>query len=204
MTLIYSCSQDSKSGKTRNSQIITQKSSSINDTNSSLIVVDSSFYSVSFIKSLEPQKANWKFRLDSDKFIFNNLDTIVFPNLLPLNQEIFLTGKKGDLRINLTIKRILLSTIDYKIEVTKNSNTPTIKSGLADLSPYFFVHSKTDEIDTTIYGSESTEYWDSNGDYLTSIRIGKDRDNKLLLGKVECKLRALEINMDNCPTLIEK
>ena len=204
IALIYSCSQDSKSGKTRNSQIKTQKSSSINDTNSSLIVIDSSFYSVSFLKSLEPQKANWKFCLDSDKFIFNNLDTIVFPNLLPLNQEIFLTGKKGDLRINLTVKRILLSTIDYKIEVIKNNNTPAIKSGLADLSPYFFVHSKTDEIDSTIYSSESTEYWDSNGDYLTSIRIGKDRDNKLLLGKVECKLKALEINLDNCPTLIEK
>jgi hypothetical protein len=203
--LIYSCGQNSKSGKTSNSQITTQKSNSINDTNSSMIVIDSSFYSISFLKSLEPQKAHWKFCLDSDKFIFNKLDTILIPNLLPLNKVIFLTGKKGDLRINLSVKRILISTIDYKIEVIKNNNPPVIKSGLADLSPYFFVHSKTDEIDSTGYSTESTEYWDSNGDYLTSIRIGKTRDNnKLLLGKVECKLKALEINLDNCPTLIEK
>jgi hypothetical protein len=205
IALIYSCSQDSKSGKTLNSQITTQKSNSINDTNSSLIVIDSSFYSVSFLKSLEPQKAHWKFCLDSDKFIFNNLDTIEFPNQLPLNKEIFLTGKRGDLRINLTIKRFLISTIDYKIEVIINNNPPAIKSGLADLSPYFFVHSKTDEIDSTIYSTESTEYWDIDGDYLTSIRIGKTLDNnKLLLGKVECKLKSFEINLDNCPTLIEK
>ena len=188
-----------------NSPITSQKSNSIIDTNSSLVVIDSSFYSVSFLKSLEPQKANWKFSLDSDMFIFNNLDTILFPDLVPFNKAIFLTGKKGDLRINLYVKRILISTIDYKIEVIKNNNPPAIKSGLADLSPYFFVQSKTDEIDSTIYSTETTEYWDNSTDYLTSIRIGNTRDNKtMLIAKVECKLKTLVINQDNCPTLIEK
>jgi len=202
--LFYSCSQDSKSGKTRISQITTQKSNSIYDTNSSIIVIDSSFYSVSFLKSLEPQLAQWKYCLDSDKFIFNRLDTIIFPNQLPLNKEVFLTGKNGDLRINLSVKRILISTIDYRIEVIKSNNPPAIKSGLADLSPYFFIQSKTDEIDSTINKTESTEYWDLKDDYLTSIRIGKTQDNKSLIGKVECKLKAFEINFDNCPTLMEK
>ena len=202
--LFYSCRQDSKPGKTRNSQITTQKSNSINDTNSSIIVVDSSFYSVSFLKSLEPQLAQWKYCLDSDKFIFNRLDTIIFPNQLPLNKEVFLTGKNGDLRINLSVKRILISTIDYKIEVIKSNNPLAIKSGLADLSPYFFIQSKTDEIDSTNNKTESTEYWDLKDDYLTSIRIGKTQDNKSLIGKVECKLKAFEINFDNCPALMEK
>jgi hypothetical protein len=202
--LFYSCSQDSKSGKTRSSQITTQKSNSNNDTNSSIIVIDSSFYSVSFLKSLEPQLAQWKYCLDSDKFIFNRLDTIIFPNQLPLNKEVFLTGKNGDLRINLSVKRILISTIDYKIEVIKSNNPPAIKSGLADLSPYFFIQSKTDEIDSTNNKTESTEYWDLKDDYLTSITIGKTQDNKSLIGKVECKLEGFEINFDNCPTLMEK
>ncbi len=203
-TLIYSCNQNSKSGETSTSPFTTQKSNFIIDTNSSMIVIDSSFYSASFLRSLEPQKANWKFYLDGDKFIFNNIDTILFPDFLPLNKGIFLTGKKGDLQINLSVKRILMSTIDYKIEVINNKNPPAIKSGLADLSPYFFIHSKTDEIDSTRYSTEYAEYWDNNDDYLTSIRIGKGPDNKLLLGKVECKLKTLEINPDNCPTLIEK
>ena len=203
--LFYSCGQNSNSGTMSNSPITSQKSNSIIDTNSSLVVIDSSFYSVSFLKSLEPQKANWKFSLDSDMFIFNNLDTILFPDLVPFNKAIFLTGKKGDLRINLYVKRILISTIDYKIEVIKNNNPPAIKSGLADLSPYFFVQSKTDEIDSTIYSTETTEYWDNSTDYLTSIRIGNTRDNKtMLIAKVECKLKTLVINQDNCPTLIEK
>ncbi len=202
--LFNSCSQDSKPGKTRSSKITTQKSNSINDTNSSIIVVDSSFYSVSFLKSLEPQLAQWTYCLDSDKFIFNRLDTIIFPNQLPLNKEVFLTGKNGDLRINLSVKRILISTIDYKIEIIKNIFPPAIKSGLADLSPYFFIQSKTDEIDPTNNQTESTEYWDLKDYYLTSIRIGKTQDNKSLIGKVECKLKAFEINFDNCPTLMEK
>jgi hypothetical protein len=132
------------------------------------------------------------------------LDTIIFPNQLPLNKEVFLTGKNGDLRINLSVKRILISTIDYKIEVIKSNNPPAIKSGLADLSPYFFIQSKTDEIDSTNNKTESTEYWDLKDDYLTSITIGKTQDNKSLIGKVECKLEGFEINFDNCPTLMEK
>lgn len=223
--LIYSCGQNSKSGKTSNSPIITQDSinhksknsgvlnknekdlsiNSMNDTSFSMIIRDSSLYSVSFLKSLKPQKAHWKFYLDGDQLIINGSDTVLLPNALPLNKVIFFTGRKGDLRINLFAKRILLSTIDYKIEVIKNNNPPTIKSGLADLSPYFFLRSKMDEVDSTGYSYDSTEYWDINGDYLTSIRIGKARDNnKSLLGKVECKLTSIEINPDNCPTLIQK
>jgi len=208
MILIQSCGQNSKSGKVSNSLIITQDSlshQSYNDTNFSLIIRDSSLYSVSFLKSLEPQKAHWKFYLDGNRFIFNNSDTILFPNAPPLNTEVFLTGSKGDLRINLFVKRILLSTIDYKIEIIKNNNPPKIKSGLADLSPYFFLHSELDEVDSTGYSYESNEYWDINGSDLTSIRIGKARDNnKLLLVKVECKLTSIEINIDNCPILIGK
>lgn len=223
--LIYSCGQNSKSGKTSNSPIITQDSinhqskipgdlnkndkdlttNSMNDTSFSMIIRDSSLYSVSFLKSLKPQKAHWKFFLDGDRLIINGSDTVLFPDALPLDKVIFLTGRKGDLRINLFVKRILLSTIDYKIEVIKNNNPPTIKTGLADLSPYFFLHSKMDEVDSTGYSFESTEYWDINGNYLTSIKVGKARDNnKLLLGKIECKLTSIEINPDNCPTLIGK
>jgi hypothetical protein len=207
MILIYSCHQKTNSGKPVGQIKIKSDSvtNSINDTSFSLIIRDSSLYSVSFLKSLKPQKAHWKFYLDGERFIFNNLDTVLFPNALPPDKVIFLTGVKGDLKINLYVKRILLSTIDYKIEVIKNNNPPIIKSGLADLSPYFFIRSKTDEVDSTRFSSESTEYWDTNGDYLTSIRIGKARDNdKLLLGKVECKLRSIELTLDNCPTLIEK
>jgi hypothetical protein len=202
--LIYSCGHNPEAGKSSKTLVTTQKSNSTNDTNSSIIIKDSSFYSVSFLKSLEPQKAHWKFYLDSDKFIFNTLDTILFPNLLPLNKVMFFTGKKGDLKINITVKRILLSTIDYKIEVIANSNPPAIKSGLADLSPYFFVNTRTDVIDSTAINSETTEYWDTTGDYLTSIRVGKNPDNKLLIIKVECKVNKLEINLDNCPVLTEK
>ena len=213
LVLIYSCGQNSKSGNGSNSLILNQDSLShqskkhgdLNNNNQDLIIRDSSLYSVSFLKSLEPQKANWKFDLDGDRFIFNNSDTVLFPNAPPFNKVIFLTGSNGDLRINLFVKRILLSTIDYKLEVIKNNTPPTIKSGLADLSPYFFLHSQLDEIDSTGNSYESNEYWDINGSDLTSIRIGKARDNnKVLLGKVECKLTSIEINMDNCPILIGK
>ena len=175
------------------------------DTTISIIIRDSSLYSIPFLKSLDPKKAHWKFYLDGDRFIINNSDTVLFPNVPPLNKVMFFTGSNGDLRINLFVKRILISTIDYKIEVIKKDNPPIIKSGLADLSPYFFLHSKLDEVDSTGYSYESNEYWDIKGSDLTSIRIGKAQDNnKLLLGKVECKLASIEITQDNCPILFGK
>ena len=212
MITIYSCGPNSKSEKAHDSLVIHQDSTSFQskksgelDTTFSLVIRDSSLYSVSFLKSLEPQKSQWKFYLDGDRFIINNSDTVLFPKALPLNKLVFLTGSNSDLRINLYVKRILLSTIDYKIEVIKNNNPPTIKTGLADLSPYFFLHSKLDEVDSTGYSIESNEYWDINGSDLTSIRIGKARDNnKLLLGTVECKLASIEITQDNCPILFGK
>jgi hypothetical protein len=201
--LISACGKNSKSRSMSHLQT-TQKSNSASDTISSLIITDGSYYSSSFLKSLDPEKGHWKFRLDSNKFIFNNRDTIIFPDFLPLNKSLLLIGKKDNLRINLYIKRVLISTIDYKIEVIINSNPPAIKSGLADLSPYFFVQSKKDVIDSTYNITNTVDYWDNNSDYLTSIRIGKTRDNKKLLGKVELKLKDLEINSDNSPILIEK
>ena len=204
IALFYSCGQNARPGKSRDSQDTIENLNSNEDTNSSIIIKDSSFYSATFLKSLKPQKAHWKFYLDSDKFVFNKIDTILFPNLLPLSKVVYLTGKNNDLEINLTVKRILISTINYNIEIIKKSNPPVIKSGSADLSPYFFVHSKTDEIDSTVYSSESIEYWDNTSDYLTTIKVSKDQDNKLLIGKVECKLNSLEITQDNCPTLKEK
>ena len=194
---LCSCTLHSKTGAT----LTTTSPRSITDTNS-LIVGDSSLYTLSFLKSLQPQKAHWKFRLDSNKLVFNGRDTILFPDFIPLNEALLFTGKKGDLKIHLYVKRVLISTIDYKIEVIRNNNPPEVKSGSADLSPYFFVQSKKDVINPDI--TKTADYWDNNSDYLISIRIGETQDNKQLSGKVELKLKDLEINSDNCPVLTEK
>ena len=201
--VITSCMQNAKSEKpstSNNNQI----ANSNNDTSFAVVIRDSSDYSNSFIKSLKPQNSYWKFCLDSNLLILNNVDTIKFPDIIQLNQSKEFSGKKGDLIINLTIKRIAQTTIDYKFSMTLKKETPIIKSGIADLSPNFFLGSEIDEIYPSGKSYSSTEYWDINDNFFTSIRIGKNPDNqKTLVAKIKCTLGSISINLDNCPSLME-
>jgi hypothetical protein len=122
----------------------------------------------------------------------------------PLGKELHFSNRKNNFKIDLYVKRILLSTIKYKIELT-DIDIKTFKSGIADLSPYFFVGPEIDEDDSTNYGYCSIEYWDPSEYYQTALRFGihKELDN-LYLAKVICSLNNKWFNLYNFPTLFEK
>jgi hypothetical protein len=169
----------------------------------SIVIKDSSDYSISFIRSLKTDKFFWNYNLNGNLFIFNDNDTTKFPEDPPLGKLVILSNKKEDLEINLTVKRVFQSSIEYKLEFIQNG-TSSIQKGLADLSPHFFLGSESDTDDSTGYSYFSAEYWDKNIDYL-SIRIGKEPINeKTLRGKIICKIGSLKVDLDNFPTLKEK
>lgn len=168
-------------------------------------IKDSSDYSSNFIKSLNPDKTFWKFSLDGNLLITNDQDTTEFPEEPPIDKVVLLSNKNDKFEINLTVKRVLLSTIEYKIELIERTGHSIIKSGSADLSSHFFLGSESDFDDSSGFQYFSAEYWDSIINYQTSIRIGKDPiNNKSFLGKIICTLGNNKIDLDNFPTLIEK
>ncbi|MBK7133664.1 MAG: hypothetical protein IPH69_12835 [Bacteroidales bacterium] len=100
-------------------------------------IKDSSDYSSNFIKSLNPDKTFWKFSLDGNLLITNDQDTTEFPEEPPIDKVVLLSNKNDKFEINLTVKRVLLSTIEYKIELIERTGHSIIKSGSADLSLSF-------------------------------------------------------------------
>ena len=96
------------------------------------------------------------------------------------------------------------TTIKYNFSVTSDILTNIQKSGIADLSPHFFLGAESDEIDSNGISYLSVEYWDPSDSFLTSIRVGIDPENeKILLAKIICTIEPFKIDLDNCPTLIE-
>jgi hypothetical protein len=171
-----------------------------------IVIRDSSDYSLSFLKSLnKPGNNYWKYELDSNLLIINERDSAKFPNAPPLGHIIHLANKSEDLEINLTVKRINQSTIEYVIESRSDNKNHVVKKGIADLYPVFYLGTEEDKDDLSGNYYSSIEYWDINDSLMTAIRIGENPTKKdSFLGKVKVKMGSLKIDLDNFPTLIEK
>jgi hypothetical protein len=193
--------QNNQRDSTMNKSVIPIKDSSF-----IIVIRDSSDYSLSFIKSLsKPGNDYWKYYLDSNLLIINDHDSAKFPNVPPLGQTIHLANQLKDLEINLTVKRISQSTIEYVIESKSDNKTLVVKKGIADLYPVFYFGTEEDKDD--LFGNyySSIEYWDIHDSLHTAIRIGEDPKKKgTFLGKIKVKIGSIKIDLDNFPTLIEK
>ena len=173
------------------------------DSAQSITITDSSKYSLSFIESLNTDTYYRKILLNKDQIIINSEDTAYFPEVPPLWRELHFSNKKNNTKIDLSVKRTLLSTIEYKIDLTDN-NKHTFKSGIANLSPRFFVGPEVDEDDSTKYAYYSVEYWDPSEHYQTAIRIGIHKElGNLYLAKIKCFLDTKWYDLYNFPTLFE-
>jgi hypothetical protein len=174
------------------------------DSTPGVFIKDSSDYSKSFIKSIRPSKKYYKYDLVHNILILNNKEAIKFPDIIPLNKQINFSGEQSGLKIKLTLIRISQSTIKYNFSVTTKSLIDTLKSGTADLSPYFFYGSEVDESDSLKVAYMSIQYWDPNDSMLTSVRVGANPKNeRLLLAKIICHLHPFNIDLEDCPTLFE-
>ena len=169
-------------------------------------IADSSDYSADFIDDLH-QTGVKDVRLIGDMFIQNGGDTVYFPQYPVLGREIVLAGKKADLEITLTVRRINQTTIDYKVEMMKSNKERFSKRGQANIYPQFYLGSESDESDISGIAYMADQYEDINDSCYTYIRLGKEEDSgSQLLGKLimNCNGKIHDIDLDNFPTLIEK
>jgi len=171
-----------------------------------VIIVNPSFFSKTFITSINPNILQWKCCLDSNKLIFNNYDTCFFPNYIPLNKTlIFSNNKTGDAEFRLTLTKISNSSIEYRYDLPRQGSKKLWWKGSADLSPDFFITSENDTDDQTGLPYKIVKYID-NSPVWVRIDIGKDPINEnILLAKIGCDMGSfLKLSSKNCPTLIEK
>jgi hypothetical protein len=172
-----------------------------------IVIKNKAVYSVTFIQGLK-ELGYEKFELKDNLFLINGKDTAYFPETPKIGKHIVLTGRKGNLAIALTVKRINYTTVDYKIEMVEFSKASHNQSGQADIISSFFFGAESDESEKTGIGyfvTEFTEY--KNKDCYTYIRLGYEEETgPYLLGKLKknCNGKIMDIDLDNFTTLIEK
>ena len=171
-----------------------------------IVIKNKSDYSEKFIQGLKGLGYK-KFELIDSLLLINGTDTAYFPEIPKIRKQIVLTGKKGNLAIALTVKRINYTTIDYKIEMIEFGKTSHNQSGQADIISSFFFGAESDESEKTglaYFVTEFAEYRED--DCYTYIRLGYEEETgPYLLGKLKknCNGKIMNINLDNF-TLIEK
>ena len=172
-----------------------------------IVVKNKADYSENFIQGLR-ELGYEKFVLKDSLLLINGKDTAYFPETPKIGKHIVLTGRKGNLAIALTVKRINYTTVDYIIEMVEFGKSSHNQSGQADIISSFFLGAESDESEKTGNGyfvTEYTEYKDK--DCYTFIRLGYEEETGLnLLGKLKknCNGKIMDIDLDNFTTLIEK
>ena len=206
--LISSCQENQKTSRPIEKDLVeVVDDTKIENLPLELIIQDSSAYSQSFIKEFANEETPYqKINLIGDLLIIDNKDTVTFPQYPPLGKKMLFTGRKGDLVVALTVKRINQTTIDYKTEIVEFGKSNSFQEGQADLGSMFFLASEVDENSRTGISYLSTEYTSNKDSCYTNIRIGKEDEKQHLLAKIikNCNGSLQDINIDNFPTLIEK
>jgi hypothetical protein len=212
--IFLACNNSAKDNKniSTSSDTITTVSSVIKNSTTDkkepeIIIKNKADYSEKFIQGLK-ELGYEKFELNDSLLLINAKDTAYFPKTPKIGKQIVLTGKKGNLAITLTVKRINYTTVDYKIEMVEVGKTSHNQSGQADIISSFFYGAESDKSEKSglvYFVTEFTEYRDK--DCYTYIRLGYEEETgPYLLGKLikNCNGEIMDIDLHNFTTLVEK
>ncbi|MES2555315.1 MAG: hypothetical protein V4604_04140 [Bacteroidota bacterium] len=172
-----------------------------------VVIKNAADYSEAFVAGLRKSTGFRKFNLRDSLFIIDDQDTVLFPERVRIGDELKFTGRKDELAIALTIKRINYTTVSYRLEMVEFGKASHNQKGTADLSSGFFLGSESIQDDEgELYFVD--EYSDEKSEACNfQIRIGTDekRGNALFVKIAKsCNGKIRNINMDNFPMLLEK
>lgn len=167
-----------------------------------IVVKNKSDYSEKFIQGLKGIGYK-KFELIDSLLIIDNKDTVTFSQTPKIGEQRIYTGKKDNLAIAVTVKRINYTTVDYKIEMVEFGKTNHFQTGQADIISSFFFGAESNEDERTGEGYFVTEYTDNReNNCYTYIRLGDENE----LAKIikNCNEKIKDITLDNFTTLHRK
>lgn len=187
-------------------QLDSEKPSTDPPRKATVIVKNTDDYSAAFIAGLRESTGFRKFSLKDSLLIVDNQDTILFPQSINIGDELKFTGRKDELAIALTIKRLNYTTVSYWVEMVEFGKANHDQKGTADLSSGFFLGSESDEQNGELYMVD--EFIDQGKrDCMLKIRIGSEPEkNGLRVCKIvkNCNGKLKNITLTNFPTLVEK
>jgi hypothetical protein len=161
-------------------------------------------YSADFLKKLTYAGLAENIELADSFIILEQTDTFVFPMLLPKAKWTnFVASKQGYL-YSLDVSRANYTTLDFNFELRKNRQTIDQLRGKADLNPGFLLGSESDEDPETGSSYFASEYYFEHKECSFNIRIGDDEGVKKVKLIKLCKSGKYNIDLENCPVLLEK
>lgn len=170
--------------------------------NTEIVVKNNAAYSEHFIQGLQ-ELGYQKIELIDSLLIIDNKDTVLFSRTPKIGESRVYTGKKGNLAIAVTIKRINYTTVDYRIEMIEFGKANHTQTGQADIISSFFFGPESNINEQTGVGYFVTEYTDNRANNCaTHIRIGDENELAKIIKYCNGKIK--DITLDNFTTLHQK
>ncbi|MBL7998134.1 MAG: hypothetical protein JNL32_05795 [Candidatus Kapabacteria bacterium] len=162
-------------------------------------VIDSSLFDKRFLTGLAAHSSSLRLHGNT---LMSETDTVTFPQDIPLRKRIVFHAFRNGTTYSLHATRINLTNIAYIIRISAKNTLARRWSGVAILSPVFYLAGESDEDDMTGASYLSTEY--RSADDSITIRIGSRDDNNRLRAIIairKTKRNGYALVVEDCPTL---
>ncbi len=161
-------------------------------------------YSQNFLKELTYLGLAENIELADSLMILEGKDSFLFPLDLPRGKWTNFIAMKEGYIYSLDVSRINFTTLDFNFELRRGNKTISQFKGKADLRPGFVLGSESDDdpAEGHSYFSNAYDFQDEN--CFVSIRLGDDEGVKKVKLEKNCKNGKYNIDLENCPVLLEK
>lgn len=161
-------------------------------------------YSASFLQKLTYANLATNIELADSFIILEQKDSFVFPMPVEKGKWTNFVASKGGYLYSLDVSLANYTTLDFNFELRKGRQTIDQLTGKADLNPGFVLAAETDTDPQTGNEYLSNVYEFDGPDCVFNIRLGaEDAIKKVKLFKA-CKSGKYNIELENCPVLLEK
>lgn len=169
-----------------------------------IILHDDSKYSPVFLTDLANLGDIKQIELIDSLLIFEKLDTFQFPLDLPEGKWFHFFAIRQGFAYSLDLKQINYTTLKFNLEQRMAGQILDQLTGEAHLNAGFFIGSESDEDDQTGISYFSNDYYFEDEKCSLNIRLGYDEDIKKVKLSKTCSTGKYDIDLDDCPVLLEK
>lgn len=115
-----------------------------------------------------------------------------------------LKGDKDGWKVTLKVERINPASIKYDVRMEQEGKATHSNSGIATILPTFYLAQESDKSDLSGNSYTVAEYIMEDGSCYTSIRLGKETEGGVLLGKLikDCNEEFPATDLESYPTLV--
>lgn len=176
----------------------------VRETRTKIILHDDTKYSAEFLTDLAHLGDIKQIELIDSLLIFEKMDTFRFPLDLPENTWFHFFAIKNGLTYALDLKQVNFTTLSFNLEQRRSGQVVDQLTGKAHLNAGFFLGSESDEDDQTGISYFSNDYYFEDEKCSLNIRLGYDEGLKKVKLSKTCATGQFDIDLDDCPVLLEK